>query len=237
MGNSYFQFKQFRIEQGKAAMKVCTDACILGAWSAKQAGDAENILDIGAGTGLLMHMLAQQSSGKITGIEIDEEAYVQCLENIYHNPWKERMEIIHGDIKKVQPGEQYDFIISNPPFYENALERNSTSQNLAMHHEGLKLGELLALVPSLLTSTGKFAILLPFERKDELIHKACRKHLYPERLLTLKHSRNHFPFRIIGLFSLQPVEKITEEKIVIRQEDGSYTPEFSALLKPYYLYL
>jgi len=48
VANSYFRFKQFRIEQGQFAMKVSTDACVLGA-----VADVERILDAGTGTGLL----------------------------------------------------------------------------------------------------------------------------------------------------------------------------------------
>jgi tRNA1Val (adenine37-N6)-methyltransferase len=62
MGNSYFQFKQFIINQEKCAMKVCTDACILGAYISIKEKDKNNdktcILDIGAGTGLLSLMMA-----------------------------------------------------------------------------------------------------------------------------------------------------------------------------------
>ena len=82
MSNPYFQFKQFTIYQDQCAMKVCTDACILGAWFAEKTPSYSLVLDIGSGTGLLMLMLAQQHKGQIQGIELDLAAFKQLKENI-----------------------------------------------------------------------------------------------------------------------------------------------------------
>ena len=54
-----FVFKQFTIEQDNCAMKVGTDGVLLGAWANTE--NAQNILDIGAGTGVIAIMLAQKT--------------------------------------------------------------------------------------------------------------------------------------------------------------------------------
>jgi tRNA1Val (adenine37-N6)-methyltransferase len=73
MPNPFFKFKQFTIQQDQCAMKVCTDACILGAWFSAKIPEFSAVLDIGSGTGLLMMMLAQRSHAEIHGIEIEEQ--------------------------------------------------------------------------------------------------------------------------------------------------------------------
>src|SRR4051812_24083842 len=117
MSNNYFQFKEFVIQQEHCAMKVCTDSCLFGAWASAWANNKKRILDIGAGTGLLMLMLAQNSSAIIDGIEIEPGCYRQLSTNVTSSPWADRLHAIENDVRQFQFKEKYDFIISNPPFF------------------------------------------------------------------------------------------------------------------------
>ncbi|WP_431216002.1 hypothetical protein ACQ86N_15940 [Puia sp. P3] len=99
MANTYFQFKQFTVNQDQCAMKVCTDACILGAWFAQKTPAWSHVLDIGSGTGLLMLMLAQKHKGEIRGIELDLAAYRQLKDNIGQSPWKGMLKAFPGDVR------------------------------------------------------------------------------------------------------------------------------------------
>ena len=67
-----FKFKQFEVKQEKAAMKIGTDAVILGAFT-KTNTDTFSVLDIGAGTGVIALMLAQKSNAEVVdAIEIED---------------------------------------------------------------------------------------------------------------------------------------------------------------------
>src|SRR4051794_22993532 len=100
-------------------MKVCTDACIFGAFVARQIANrnlaVSNILDIGTGTGLLSLMLAQKMTAAIDAIEIDKAAFEQAKQNFEQSPWKSRLTIINTDARHFNPGNKFDCIISNPP--------------------------------------------------------------------------------------------------------------------------
>ncbi len=139
MANNYFSFKQFTIYQENCSLRVSTDSCILGAWFANKALAPKKILDIGSGTGLLMLMLAQKIKGSIKGIEIDPDCYKQLMENISKSPWKEKCSAVLGDIRTYHFNESFDFIISNPPFYENQLEAAEEKRNIAKHSTHLGL--------------------------------------------------------------------------------------------------
>ena len=132
MANSYFRFKQFTIHQEKCAMKVGTDGCLLGAWV--DLSQSQRILDVGCGSGLIAIMTAQRCTNvTITGIEIDNEAASQATENAESSPWAERIEIICEDFLKFTPEQQFDTIVSNPPYFSNSLKCPNDKRNKARH--------------------------------------------------------------------------------------------------------
>src|SRR5688572_11439929 len=164
MANTYFQFKEFTIDQEHCAMKVCTDACILGAWFAEKLPDYSMALDMGAGTGLLMMMLAQKSQSEIHGIELDLSSFKQLKLNISQNKWKERLKAFPGDVRTYSFPVKYDFIITNPPFYENDLPSELLSEQVAKHSKMLTLEQVIAAIDRNLNPGGSFGILLPYHR-------------------------------------------------------------------------
>jgi tRNA1Val (adenine37-N6)-methyltransferase len=240
MPNTFFRFKQFTVHQQNAALKVSTDSCLFGAWIASKLGntgfETGTVLDIGAGTGLLMLMLAQQCDATIEGIEIDKPSYEQAKDNLKASPWANRMQISFGDVKEFVFDKKYDLIISNPPFYENDLKSNAANRNTAMHDESLKLDELLVIAEMNLKNTGMFAVLLPSFRAQKFIDAATEINLHLWSRVDVKQTQNHTFFRTMLLFGKQkgPAEI---HSITIKNEKDEYTPAFITLLSDYYLYL
>lgn len=218
-------------------MKVCTDACIFGAWFSTKIPQHATVLDIGSGTGLLMMMLAQHSQAKIHGIEIDGAAYTQLQENTSQNEWSKRLTVFPGDARHFPFPLKYDFIISNPPFFDNDLPSTSEPEQIAKHSKLLTLSALIEVIGSNLQPQGAFGILLPYHRW-EYFHKLATQHHFSltEKLL-IKQSPRHPFFRAVLHYCRTPGNFASAFELTIQQADGSYTPEFVKLLKAYYLYL
>lgn len=241
MANSYFQFKQFTIHHDRCAMKVTTDACLFGSLlPASFKGAAVSALDIGTGTGLLSLMFAQKNpTAVIDAIEMDDGAAEQAAENVAASPWSNRIKIIRADAREFDYRKKYDVIISNPPFYEKELKGDNKKKNLAHHNEGLLLPELTEIIKKNLAPGGRFYLLLPFKRNEE-VKKLFMGHRLPVQQVTyVRQSVRHDYFRMM----LEGKPGTGEETVTmigdisIKDDKDLYTPEFVRLLKDFYLHL
>ena len=222
-------------------MKVTTDSCLFGAWVTEQIKSHEPeggaILDVGAGTGLLSLLVAQKTNSPITSVEIDHDAFFQASENINASPWKEKITIFHTDINDFKPGVFYDIIISNPPFYEKELPSENSKRNTAHHSSELLLEDLLDIIIATLTPNGKFYLLLPYKRQEELIKLFDQKQIAVLQKILVRQTGDHTYFRMMIEGSLgRSADTITTE-MAIKNKNNEYTKEFTALLKDYYLYI
>jgi tRNA1Val (adenine37-N6)-methyltransferase len=240
MANSFFQFKQFKVAQDACAMKVCTDACLFGAWCAmeiKQHPSNNQIaLDIGTGTGLLSLMIRQKHALQIDAIEIDEAAAAQAFENVRRSPWPEAIHVLQGDVLNMGFSKSYDYIICNPPFYQNELQSPDNKRNVAHHSSRLTLPALVAVIKSQLKLDGVFFLLLPYKRREETRTLLEKTGLGIYKEMIVRQTAKHAPFRLMlkGGFEKKEVET---NIITIATDHQHYTPQFTALLQDYYLYL
>ncbi|WP_149244519.1 methyltransferase [Dyadobacter sp. 32] len=235
--NPFFRFKQFTVKQDLCAMKVCTDACVLGAWADVSA--AESILDIGTGTGLLALMIAQRNlTARIDAVELDDGAVDQAVENVGQSPFANRVQVVKSAIQAYQPEVRYDCIVSNPPFFQSDLRSPKASKNIAHHAELLTFDDLLSAIGRLITPSGTFIILLPVDESRVFEEKAFALNWSAETKLTLYHHSGKKPFRTLTRFRrAELVENAPiNVPLCIYEEDGrTYHSEFIRLMKDYYL--
>jgi tRNA1Val (adenine37-N6)-methyltransferase len=227
------------VHQKKTAMKVTTDGCLFGAIQPqfRDGGQGKNILDIGAGTGLLSLMAAQLNPlATITALEIEPAAAQEAAENIAGSPHANAIRVLKQDVLAYKPAGSFHHIICNPPFYESQLNSPDNNRNKAHHSTTLQLGQIFPLSAKWLADGGIFSILIPFYREEEGLILAKEQNLFCQKLIRVKQTPSHNFFRSILFFSRQPMEK-EEEEILIRLENKEYSPEFQVLLRPFYLNL
>lgn len=214
-------------------MKVCTDACVLGAY-ADVAG--ERILDVGTGTGLLALMAAQRNPLVIIdAVEVDEAAFAQATENVANSVFRKRVRVRHGRIQDFVPVQRYDRILTNPPFYTNYLRSPDAATNRALHTDGLSFLELVEAVERLLSPDGQWWVLLPPYETVNLTELAATVGLKPFQQLHLRHNDCKPVFRIITGFAYERQTKDTDTLDIYESNSGMYTSEFRALLRNFYL--
>ena len=250
MANPYFQCKQFIVHQQQTSMKVCTDACLFGAWVAQkeEVFHSKHIVDIGTGTGLLSLMLAQvteKSATKITSIEIESQAATEANSNFTLSPWQSRLELVNDSIQNyaaknsssnIAEQKLSDVIISNPPFFEDDLKSPDLNKNKAAHSTELPWATLVENVAGLLTVEGSFFVLVPTLRAYTMQKLAETHQLHLVEEVLVYNDTKHLPFRAMLQFK-KISTNVLRNKLVIKDAENQYTTAFTQLLSPYYLYL
>ncbi|WP_343623240.1 tRNA1(Val) (adenine(37)-N6)-methyltransferase [Flavobacterium lindanitolerans] len=232
-----FQFKQFSVEQDRCAMKIGTDGVLLGAWAPIE-HNPFNVLDIGTGTGIISLMIAQRSHAEqIDAFEIDEDAYEQAVENFENSPWSDRLFCFHAALDEFmeEPEDEYDLIVSNPPFYTEDYSSGNDQRDLARFADALPFEDLAEAAGFLLSKNGIFAVILPYKEEEKFIALVRDFDLFPVKITRVKGTPTSEIKRSLLAFSRHYSENFPTDELVIEISRHNYTPEYIHLTKNFYL--
>ena len=232
-----FQFKEFTIHQDQCAMKIGTDGVLIGAWASLN-HNPDSILDIGSGTGIIALQLAQRSSAEvIDALEIDDKAYEQCSNNFENSPWGDRLFCYHASFLEFasEIDDEYDLIVSNPPFYSEDYKTNNDQRDLARFTDALPFKHLLAGTAKLLSENGKSCFVIPFTEEKNFINIASQFNLLPNKITRVKGTPNTEIKRSLLELSFKNSENLIEQELIIEVDRHQYTPEYIKLVKDFYL--
>ncbi len=232
-----FQFKQFSVEQDRSAMKIGTDGVLLGAWTPIPE-NIFSVLDVGAGTGIIALMLAQRTNAEqIDALEIDEEAYEQAVENFENSPWGDRLFCFHAGLDEFieEPEDEYDLIISNPPFYTEDYKTENEKRDLARFADAMPFEDLVEAADLLLSENGIFSVIIPYKEEAKFIALAKDFDLFPIKITRVKGTPMTEIKRSLLAFSRNIPENFLVDELVIETSRHIYTDEYIALTKDFYL--
>lgn len=217
-------------------MKIGTDAVLLGAWCPID-NNPKAILDVGAGTGILALMLAQRTNAdQIDALEIDEEAYEQCVENFENSPWADKLFCYHAALDEFvdDPEDEYDLIISNPPFYSEDFKTADEQRDLARFQDAMPFEDLIEAADLLLSENGTFAVVIPYKEEERFIDLCAEYELYPVKATRVKGSHKTPIVRSLLAFKRYELSVLTADELVIEINRHEYTDDYINLTQDFY---
>ena len=232
-----FRFKQFTVRHDQCAMKIGTDAILLGAWAA--AVVPKRILDIGTGSGVIALMLAQRfPAANVTAVEINSAACEQACGNFASAPFHDRLTLTRSAVQDFRPKHQYDLIVCNPPWFHNSLKPPDAARSMARHSDALSLQELGTAASRLLSPGGVLNVILPIEQAQTFTDIATDNELHCHRVCEVRPTPTSMPKRQLLEFSNHPSEQdMCKQEIVIEVTRHQYSDEYSQLAKEFLLKL
>lgn len=234
-----FRFQRFSIANDRAALKVGTDAVLLGASMSLLPG-AMRLLDIGTGTGVIALMAAQRlegSSFNILAIDIDAPSAEEAADNFAASPWRDSLHAAHMSLQELQAGDPglFDHIFSNPPYYDSSLLNPDAREATARHTESLSYREICSFASEHLSSEGRLSLILPAEAEKMLVRTAASFGLYPMRMLRIRTTPKKPLRRIVAEFSKIRPESILEDVLTLQDGSGR-SAEYSSLTEGFYIF-
>jgi tRNA1Val (adenine37-N6)-methyltransferase len=232
-----FTFKQFSVNQNRCAMKIGTDGVLLGAWSPIP-DNCYSVLDVGTGTGIIALMMAQRSlAEQVDAIEIDENAFEQASDNFENSPWSDRLFCFHAGLDELieEPEDEYDLIISNPPFYTENYKTEDVQRDLARFADAMPFEMLIEAADLLLSENGIFSVIIPFKEEEHFLALAKEFELYPIKITRVKGTPTSEIKRSLLAFQRNEIRNIEINELVIETMRHEYTAEYIGLTRDFYL--
>ncbi len=213
-------------------MKVGTDAILLGIWC--DISDANFILDVGTGSGIIALLLASRSKANIHAVELDEDSIKEAEIN-FNNFSGNQLTIIHDDFNNFanSTSQKYDLIISNPPFFKNSLLPDNKSRKAARHTQSLSHSQLCKGVTFLLSNNGKFCIVLPYGIAANFIDTANNFNLHLHRQQIIYPKPNTQANRVNMEFRFKKPLLVISDEIILRDEDNTHSLKYKKFVKDY----
>jgi len=231
-----FKFKQFEMRHSNSTMKIGTDAVLLGSWF--NDSHATNILDIGTGSGVIALIAAQRTTAFIDAIDIHKDSITEAEKNFKTSRWSDRLSAHLVSLQEYSTlsKKKYNHILSNPPFFVNALKSPDTKRNLARHTDNLSFEDFITFSKNISYPNALLSIILP-AKEGVLFRSIAAKHGY-----FLSRITNIFPTetkkvnRVLMEFILseEPLSLLIND-LYIRKNNNRYSDEYKILTKDFYL--
>lgn len=236
-----FRFKRFEVRNELSAMKVNTDGVLLGAAATLDISD-RRILDVGTGTGTIALMLAQRYDDMvtaalpgITGIDIDAPSASEASDNFAGSPWADSLNCIHTSLQDMVPDDKFDLIVSNPPYFEKDLQAPESRRNAARHGDStLSYEDIIAFASKNLSASGRLSLILPSDRRAELVRTAAAYGLRPFRVLGVRTGASKPVTR--SIIELSRTAVTAKEEELVMTEKGRNTFQYLSLVSDFYLF-
>ena len=127
----------------------------------------KDVLEVGGGCGVLGLLVARDFKINLTIIEIQKI----MSEFIEKNSKKNRIDvtIINDNFLEYNFNKRFDYIISNPPFYNSTKKSENEIKKIARYDEFLPMKEFFNKVNSILTEKGEFIFCYDAKRFDDIV--------------------------------------------------------------------
>lgn len=185
--NWLYDYPNLKVYQFQDGFKFSLDSILLAEFAEIRKND-EHIIDLCTGNGVIPILLAHKYQKIVTGVEIQAEIAQLARESVAYNSMDSMVTILEKDVLELKnyfPGNNFDVVVSNPPYFkvhnEEFLNKNML-KSMARHEITLTLEQLMAEASFLLKTKGRFYLVHVPSRIDEIFLLANKYHMAVKKI-------------------------------------------------------
>ena len=177
------------------------------------------LLDVGCGVGIISLLLTRDFP--IETVIVDKQEIM--LKYAKHNFFLNNLEVIAhlSDFQEFQENTKFDFIVSNPPFYDsNVIQSKNEHLNIARYAHHLPIDKFIQKVRKLLKPRGYFIFCYDAKQIDKLLYTLKKEKINPEhiRFVHSKIDRESKLVMIVARLNSKSLTKILPPLIVFNEK-------------------
>jgi tRNA1Val (adenine37-N6)-methyltransferase len=185
-------------------------------------------------------MMAQRFPGAhVDAVDISPEACQQAMDNMSASPFAGRVSVHCDSVQHYAACPcrhgYYDSIVSNPPFFDNALRAPAVARNMARHTDALPFADLFQAVCLCLSPDGEFSAIIPFDYKSKFEGEALCAGLSLVKMCAVKTTPSKSAKRYLMAFRKQKDRLLESTEGVLETQPGVRSPWYEQLTSEFYL--
>jgi tRNA1Val (adenine37-N6)-methyltransferase len=223
--------------QPKKGYRYGIDSLLLARFADLRPGD--RVCDLGSGVGILaLWALTRRRVAQAVAIEVQKELAALALKNAELLGVKDRLEVFCENWRRVKSflkPHSFPVVISNPP-YRRARSGKAppdASKAIAKHEIEGAMPDLVKAAGYLMKPSGRFCVMYPPLRLEELIGELNRAKLKVQRMAFIHPYRDR-PATLVMVEAVRSMERElkVEAPIIVYRDPDHYTPEVEAWVGP-----
>jgi len=183
------------------------------------------LLDIGCGVGILSLLLSRDFAVEATIVDKQESMLTYAKHNFEINRLQAEAHL--GDIAVFESEKGFDFVISNPPFYDSRVTQSENRHlNIARYAHHMPIEILTGAAKRLLAPRGYFIFCYDAKQIDTVLYALREAKLNPE-MLRFVHSKGDREAKIVLISARAGSRSMTKilPPLIVFDQKSNYLEE------------
>ncbi|UCC38847.1 MAG: methyltransferase [Candidatus Aminicenantes bacterium] len=226
-----FYLGRVLVLQKKRGYRFSVDAPLLADFI--QTAESDELLELGAGNGIISLLLSIKPFKHITALEIQESLADLARRNVQLNKLEDKISIIQKDLLRFRSKKKFDIIFSNPPYIKKNRGHLSPSaeKSIAKHELKIDIFGIMRKTGELLKREGRAYFIFRARRKEDFMQAVEMSGLKVRSVRFVQPRQSSSPNFFMTECDFTSRQRRVLPPFILYDEEGNYTKEAEEMFR------